>query len=141
MRRQAQSTAGCRPGFTHGRPVGEWGRRILYLPASGPAEAVDELAECELCGRCYDGLTATCSADSHAPLADALLPYLTDTGELPAYRAVAARLDIREGAVKVAVHRMRQRYGAILRSEIAETVLGEEEIEAELRELLRAVST
>jgi RNA polymerase sigma-70 factor (ECF subfamily) len=73
--------------------------------------------------------------------ADVLLPYLTDTGELPPYRAAAARLDISEGAVKVAVHRMRQRYGAILRSEIAETVLGEDEVEAELRELLRAVST
>lgn len=76
-----------------------------------------------------------------ATLADALLPYLTDTGELPSYRAAAARLAISEGAVKVAVHRMRQRYGGILRSEIAETVLGEEEVEAELRELLRAVST
>lgn len=76
-----------------------------------------------------------------ATLADALLPYLTDSGELPAYRVVAARLEISEGAVKVAVHRMRRRYGGILRSEIAETVLGEEEVEAELRELLRAVST
>jgi RNA polymerase sigma factor (sigma-70 family) len=76
-----------------------------------------------------------------ATLADALLPYLTDTGELPPYRVVAARLDISEGAVKVAVHRMRQRYGGILRSEIAETVLGEEEVDAELRELLQAVST
>ena len=75
------------------------------------------------------------------PLADALLPYLTDTGELPPYRVMAARLEISEGAVKVAVHRMRHRYGGILRSEIAETVLGEEEVEAELRELLRAVST
>ena len=27
-------------------------------------EEVDGLAECELCGRCYDGLTATCSADA-----------------------------------------------------------------------------
>ena len=27
------------------------------------AEAVDELAECELCGRCYDGRAGACSAD------------------------------------------------------------------------------
>ena len=76
-----------------------------------------------------------------ASLAEALLPHLTDTGELPPYRDVAARLDISEGAVKVAVHRLRQRYGAILRAEIAETVLGDQEVEAELRDLLRAVST
>ncbi len=76
-----------------------------------------------------------------APLADALLPYLTETGDLPSNRTVAARLDLSEGAVKVAVHRMRQRYGSILRAEIAETVLAEDEVEAELRELFRAVST
>ena len=70
-----------------------------------------------------------------------MLPYLTETGDLPLYRTVAARLDLSEGAVKVAVHRMRQRYGSILRAEIAETVLAEDEVEAELRELFRAVST
>lgn len=71
---------------------------------------------------------------------EALLPYLTDAGELPSYRVVAAQLQMSEGAVKVAVHRLRRRYGAILRAEIAETVLGEDDVDAELRELLRAVS-
>jgi RNA polymerase sigma-70 factor (ECF subfamily) len=75
------------------------------------------------------------------PLADALFPHLTDAGDLPPYRTVAAQLQMTEGAVKVAVHRLRQRYGAILRAEIADTVLDEQEIEAELRELFRAVST
>ena len=74
-------------------------------------------------------------------LADALLPYLTDAGELPSYRTVAADLQMSEGAVKVAVHRLRQRYGAILRAEIGETVLDENEVDTELRELFRAVST
>ena len=74
-------------------------------------------------------------------IAHGLLPYLTDTGGLPSYRTVAAELQLTEGAVKVAVHRLRQRYGAILRLEIAETVVDPHEIEAEMRELLRAVST
>ena len=73
-------------------------------------------------------------------LANALLPYLTDTGDLPAYGAIAGELQVSEGAVKVAVHRLRQRYGAILRLEIGETVMGPGEVEAEMRELLRAVS-
>jgi RNA polymerase sigma factor (sigma-70 family) len=72
--------------------------------------------------------------------ADVLLPYLTDAGELPAYRDIAASLDLSEGAVKVAVHRLRQRFGAILRLEISETVLGPDEVDNEMRELLRAVS-
>jgi RNA polymerase sigma-70 factor (ECF subfamily) len=45
-----------------------------------------------------------------------------------------------EGAAKVAVHRLRQRFGAILRLEISETVLGSDEVDDEMRELIRAVS-
>ena len=73
-------------------------------------------------------------------VAEQLLPYLTDAGELPSYRDVAASLGLSEGAVKVAVHRLRQRFGEILRSEIRETVLTEEEVDGEMHELIRAVS-
>ena len=82
-----------------------------------------------------------CEQDGKGEMGEALLPYLTDTGDLPSYRVIAAELQLTEGAVKVAVHRLRRRYGAILRLEIAETVTDPEEIESELRELLRAVSS
>ena len=81
------------------------------------------------------------AAFGKADVATALLPYLTESTALPPYRAVAAELGLSEGAVKVAVHRLRQRYGVILRLEVADTVASEEEVDAELRELLRAVST
>ena len=81
------------------------------------------------------------AASGKTDLARALLPYLTDSTDLQPYRAVAADLGLSEGAVKVAVHRLRQRYGAILRAEVADTVNGEQEVDDELRELLRAVST
>jgi len=45
-----------------------------------------------------------------------------------------------EGAARVAVHRLRQRYGELLRREIAQTVDGPEEAEEELRYLLAALS-
>ena len=62
-------------------------------------------------------------------------------GEKHAYAEVAARIAISEGAVKVAVHRLRERYRELLRAEIAETVAGPEEIEDELRALLAALSS
>ena len=62
------------------------------------------------------------------------------TGEKNAYAEVGARLAMTEGAVKVAVHRMRERYRALLRAEIAETVAGPEEIEDELRALMAALT-
>ena len=42
-----------------------------------------------------------------------------------------------ETAVKAAVHRLRQRYGRLLREEIAETVASPAEVDEELRHLLR----
>jgi RNA polymerase sigma factor (sigma-70 family) len=74
-------------------------------------------------------------------LADALLPYLTETSALPSYREVAVHLAITEGAVKVAVHRLRQRFGTILRRQVADTVLTPEDADVELRELIRAVGS
>ena len=62
------------------------------------------------------------------------------TGEKSPYAQVAGRLRMSEGAVKVAVHRLRERYRALLRAEIAETVARPEEIEDELRALLAALS-
>ena len=46
-----------------------------------------------------------------------------------------------EGAVKVAVHRLRQRWGERLRAEIAHTVSSEDEIEDETRALFEALGS
>jgi RNA polymerase sigma-70 factor (ECF subfamily) len=86
-------------------------------------------------------LREECTEAGRAAIAETLLPYLSDVGELPSYRDAAAKLSMSEGAVKVAVHRLRQRFGAILRLEIGETVLSPEAVDDELRELLRAVAS
>src|SRR5437762_13944459 len=57
-----------------------------------------------------------------------------------AYAGTSQRLGISEGAVRVAVHRLRQRYGELLRSEIAQTVSRAEEVDEEMRCLLQALS-
>jgi RNA polymerase sigma factor (sigma-70 family) len=56
------------------------------------------------------------------------------------YAELAGRLGMSEGAVKVAVHRLRQRYRALLRDTIADTVSGPEEVEDELRHLLQVLA-
>ena len=90
--------------------------------------------------RALGRLRDECHTLGKGALADALLPYLTETGQLPAYRTVAEQLGLTEGATKVAVHRLRQRFGAILRLEIAETVLAPADVDDEVRELIRALS-
>jgi RNA polymerase sigma-70 factor (ECF subfamily) len=55
------------------------------------------------------------------------------------YRRVAEELGMTEGAIKVAVHRIRRRYRELLKDEIAQTVADPAEIDEELRELFAAV--
>jgi RNA polymerase sigma factor (sigma-70 family) len=54
------------------------------------------------------------------------------------YSHIAARLDLTEAAVKMAVHRLRTRYREILAEEIAGTVSSPEEVEEEIRHLFSA---
>jgi RNA polymerase sigma-70 factor (ECF subfamily) len=63
------------------------------------------------------------------------------TGEPPeeSYAALAEKLEMTEGAVRVAVHRLRRRFGELLRAEIGETVAGEDEIDNEIRLLFAAL--
>jgi RNA polymerase sigma-70 factor (ECF subfamily) len=53
---------------------------------------------------------------------------------------LAAQLGISEGAVKVAVHRLRARYRELLEEEIANTVASPDEVEEERLYLLRVLS-
>jgi len=55
------------------------------------------------------------------------------------YATIAARLDTSEGAVKTAVHRLRRRFQAALRKDIAETVSDPADVDDELRYLVRAL--
>ena len=61
------------------------------------------------------------------------------TGKETERSKTAARLGMTEGALKTAVHRLRQRYRRFLRAEIAETVSDPEEIQMEMRHLVTAL--
>lgn len=64
-----------------------------------------------------------------------LAAFLTDAGG-PRYKEVAEELGMSEAAVKVAVHRLRRRFGRLLREEVARTVENPEKVDDELRFLL-----
>ena len=57
-----------------------------------------------------------------------------------AYAEVAARTGLKEGTVKVAVHRLRRRYGELLRAQIAQTVDDASQVEDELRYLIQVLA-
>jgi DNA-binding transcriptional regulator PaaX len=54
---------------------------------------------------------------------------------------IGRRLGMAEGTVRVAVHRLRQRYGDFLRDEIARTVNDPREVDEELAYLMEALGS
>lgn len=69
---------------------------------------------------------------------EALKPWLTGTGESLANRAASP--DLNEGALKVAVHRLRKRFRELVRAEIAATVTDASDVRAEMRHLVDVLS-
>jgi RNA polymerase sigma factor (sigma-70 family) len=80
-------------------------------------------------------LDAEMVADGKAELFEALKATLTGAASIT-YAEIGTAMGMSEGAVKVAVHRMRRRYRALLREEIAQTVSGEDDVRDEIHYLL-----
>jgi RNA polymerase sigma-70 factor (ECF subfamily) len=72
---------------------------------------------------------------------DRLSGFLNKHSESVRYEAMAKEMGISSGALRMSVHRIRQRYRRLLRAEIAETVSQPEEVDEELRFLLSVLST
>ena len=55
------------------------------------------------------------------------------------YADLAVEIGLSECAIKVTVHRLRRRFGALLREEISETVSDPSQVDDEIRDLFRAL--
>lgn len=87
-------------------------------------------------------LEATYSGKGKGALFHALKDVLAQKAGGPRYKDLAEQLGMSEGAVKVAVHRLRQRYARILKEEISLTLddQSEEAVEEEVRYLFGVFS-
>jgi len=73
-------------------------------------------------------------------LFDCLKVYLTTDKDAIPYENMAAELEMTEGSIRVAVHRLRRRYRKLLRDEIAQTVGDEDQIDEEMGCLFAALA-
>jgi RNA polymerase sigma-70 factor (ECF subfamily) len=83
-------------------------------------------------------LRAEYAAVGKARVFERLAVYLAGEKDV-AYDNVARDLGMTEGAVRVAVHRLRRRCRTLLRAEVAQTVADPAEVDEELRDLMAAV--
>lgn len=105
-----------------------------------PEKAYDRRWALTLLEEVYRQLQQEYERNGKGALFEELRFCLTGQRSTIAYADLAKRLGLSESAVKVAVHRLRQRYRKLLRHLIAETVSTPDEAEEELRYLLRALA-
>jgi DNA-directed RNA polymerase specialized sigma24 family protein len=116
--------------------------QYLQLASSDltPEELFDQQWAVTLLGKVVARLREEFAAHGKQALFEHLKVFLTGERRSQSYAELALKLETTEGALKMAVSRMRQRYGELLRAEIAHTVAGPQEVEEELRAFFAALS-
>jgi RNA polymerase sigma-70 factor (ECF subfamily) len=116
------------------------GRYSLEIPVEETPEAIYERRwALTLIERTLARLAGEFEAAGKHALFTRLEGYLTGDQETLPYADLAPELGMSEGALKVTVHRLRRRFGALLREEVSETVATPDEIDEEIRDLFRAL--
>ena len=105
-----------------------------------PEQAYERRWAISLLEQVYRGLGEEYTSHDKAELFDALRGTLAGKSDSAPYAELAQKLSMSEGAIKVAVHRLRQRYRDLLRETIADTVSEPDEVEDELRHLFRTLA-
>jgi RNA polymerase sigma factor (sigma-70 family) len=105
-----------------------------------PEKAFDVRWATAVVERALRRLGAECEKSGRRHVFEVLSSCLTAERQDVSYATYARTLGIQESAVKNLVHRLRERYRALLREEVGKTVGGENEIDDELRYLCAALS-
>jgi hypothetical protein len=81
------------------------------------------------------------AAAGKAKLFEILKVFIVGEGVPGSYEAAAADLAVSEGAVRVAVHRLRRRYRERLQEEVARTLEDPADVQKEIRYLFSALGS
>lgn len=114
--------------------------QVADVNEPSPDKAFDREWALALLARVIERLRAECSADGKAKLFEQLKTFLMAGQAETAQRDVANSLGMEEGAVRVAVHRLRKRYRQLLRDEVANTLADTAMVDEEMRALFGAFS-
>ncbi|MCP4453946.1 MAG: sigma-70 family RNA polymerase sigma factor [Planctomycetes bacterium] len=90
--------------------------------------------------RTMDLLEADMAKKHKQKLFEHLKVYLTTEKDVLPYQDTATALDMTEGSIRVAVHRLRRQYRRLLRDEVAQTVDKEDQIDEEMGCLFAALA-
>ena len=112
--------------------------QVAATTEQSPDQAFDREWAVALLGKVVERLEAESAASGRGRQFAELKIFLTaEKGALP-HAAAAEALGVDEGAVRVAVHRLRKRYRELLREEIAQTLTDASDLDEEMRALTGA---
>jgi RNA polymerase sigma-70 factor (ECF subfamily) len=113
--------------------------RLETADHESPEHQFDRRWATVLVQRVLERLREEWAQRGNATLFHGLQPWLTSEPEPGAHERLGAQLSMEPGTLSVALHRLRRRFGALLRAEVAHTVSTPEDVEAELRHLLAVI--
>ncbi len=114
--------------------------QVAATAEPSPDKAFDREWALALLSKVIERLQKECEADGKTKLFEQLKIFLTAGKDGAAQAEVAKALGMEEGAVRVAIHRLRRRYRELLRDEIAQTLADAADVDEEMRALFGAFS-
>jgi RNA polymerase sigma-70 factor (ECF subfamily) len=115
------------------------GLQLADPNAASPDREFDHKWALTLLDRALATLAQEHEAAGEADHFQALKPWLTGDTENISQAEAAAQLGVNEGAVKVAIHRLRRRFREVIKEEIGQTLSDRVQVDEELHYLLEAL--
>ena len=137
----AQKRGGGRPVISLDFEDGENRYRLEPSHDATPERIFERQWALTLLEQALTKLRVEFDATGKVELFDCLKTFLGGEKSTVPYRKLGDELEMSEGAVKVAIHRMRRRYRVLLREEIQQTIGATEDVDEELRQLFGTLAS
>jgi RNA polymerase sigma-70 factor (ECF subfamily) len=108
--------------------------------SASPDQSFDRRWAVTLVRRVMENLRVEQSARGRLEIFSALQPHLTNEPAAADYTQMGAELHMEPDTLKVSLHRLRRRFGELLRHEVAHTVARPEDVEEEIRYLVAVLA-
>ena len=117
--------------------------RLEPVDMLSPEKIFDARWAMVLIGEALDRLSREYAVQGKAAIFQVLCVFLdpVNTKNLPTYEEVAAQLQVSVGSLKTLIHRLRKRYGALVREAISRTVSDSADVDSEIHQLCEALIT
>jgi len=116
------------------------GPAVADLATPSPDAVYDREWALNVLARAFEVVKRECEQSDTAREFETLKPWLTGESVGRSQAEAACELGMNEGAVRVAIHRLRRRFRELVKAEIAQTVAAPRGVAEEMRYLIEALS-